>query len=840
MKFTLLSGFAATAILISPVLGATYQLSDNIVGSAFLNTFNFEAISDPTHGRVNYVDANTARSKNLTFASSDTFILRADSTTRLSASGPGRDSVRIRSNKVYTTHVAVFNMRHMPQGCGTWPAVWETNEGNWPNGGEIDILEGVNDQAPNAVTLHTSAGCTMPASRAQTGTAGQNDCNVAVNGNTGCGVRQNDAASYGPSFNSNGGGWFTVERTNSFIKVWFWGRNAGNVPSDVRNGASSVNTDAWGTPAAFFPNTQCDIASHFNQHNIIINLTFCGDWAGSVYAQSGCPSTCNDFVENNPGSFSNAFFDFASLRNFPVCQITQMLDSRCEFISNKEERKVQTQSKQALAGSIYQSSALRAPLSRRNFSLSPGRQVSPREADISTNRHAFILHNTQNDAIYAGNITIGGQNVVVALDTGSADLLVYLPDQRPQLTNSTSIIVNSSYASGSTKGPIEFAALEFAGFSVPSQVFIDVTQTVDMENLFDSGVSGILGLGFDATDSAINGELEQAFGDATTLGRSPIANIFYQNMTLPNFFTLLLGRTDDPEDDRAGVFTVSEYVLEYSDIANTPKLTSQTVGHWGVVVDGVKVGGRSLPLNSSVATAAQGKAIAALDSGFSGRDFPVHPVDLTLINTHLVNGTNMTYCTNTYQSINFGHGEYDMILGDAFLKNAYASFDYGSFDDQGHLTEQPFIQLLPTTDFKEAWVEFNAIRAKVLEGTVELAPSELRILAMQEKADQDDPDARTDEAPKISGVLASAEEGAQSGSSDGTTAAAIQKYGPIVIGLLAGNLLILIVICALGLYFCISKGGRDGKTASASYHPVKLQKGDSQFTEPVFETRYDS
>ncbi|KAL4258061.1 peptidase A1 family protein [Pleurotus pulmonarius] len=544
----------------------------------------------------------------------------------------------------------------------------------------------------------------------------------------------------------------------------------------------------------------------------------------------------------------------------------------------------------ALAGSIYQSSALRAPLSRRNFSLSPGRQVSPREADISTNRHAFILHNTQNDAIYAGNITIGGQNVVVALDTGSADLLVYLPDQRPQLTNSTSIIVNSSYASGSTKGPIEFAALEFAGFSVPSQVFIDVTQTVDMENLFDSGVSGILGLGFDATDSAINGELEQAFGDATTLGRSPIANIFYQNMTLPNFFTLLLGRTDDPEDDRAGVFTVSEYVLEYSDIANTPKLTSQTVGHWGVVVDGVKVGGRSLPLNSSVATAAQGKAIAALDSGFSfppipselvdaiysaipgsvhvsdlpvfagsptewlipcnqstevsfsigGRDFPVHPVDLTLINTHLVNGTNMTYCTNTYQSINFGHGEYDMILGDAFLKNAYASFDYGSFDDQGHLTEQPFIQLLPTTDFKEAWVEFNAIRAKVLEGTVELAPSELRILAMQEKADQDDPDARTDEAPKISGVLASAEEGAQSGSSDGTTAAAIQKYGPIVIGLLAGNLLILIVICALGLYFCISKGGRDGKTASASYHPVKLQKGDSQFTEPVFETRYDS
>lgn len=55
----------------------------------------------------NYVDQATAVSKNLTFASGDTLILRADDTTVLSASGPGRDSVRIRSVKTYTTHVAM-------------------------------------------------------------------------------------------------------------------------------------------------------------------------------------------------------------------------------------------------------------------------------------------------------------------------------------------------------------------------------------------------------------------------------------------------------------------------------------------------------------------------------------------------------------------------------------------------------------------------------------------------------------------------------------------------------------------------------------------------------------
>lgn len=35
--------------------------------------------------------------------------------------------------------------------------------------GEVDILEGVNDQGPNAVTLHTTAGCTMPQTQEQTG-----------------------------------------------------------------------------------------------------------------------------------------------------------------------------------------------------------------------------------------------------------------------------------------------------------------------------------------------------------------------------------------------------------------------------------------------------------------------------------------------------------------------------------------------------------------------------------------------------------------------------------------------------------------------------------------------
>ncbi|KAJ3477504.1 hypothetical protein NLI96_g10422 [Meripilus lineatus] len=276
------------ASLATSALATTYSLTDNHVGKDFLSTFTHQAIADPTHGRVNYVDQATALAQNLTFASGNTLIMRADSRTTLSASGPGRNSVRIRSVKTYTTHAVVFDIRHMPQGCATWPAAWETLESNWPNSGEVDI----------------------------TGTSTSLNCDANVNGNTGCGVQAPTTNSYGPSFNSNGGGWYAMERTSTFIKVWFWPRNSGSVPSGVKNGGSSVDTANWGTPTAFFPNTNCDINSHFGPNNIIINLTLCGDWAGipSLYNGAGCPGDCVSYVNNNPSAFANAYWDIAAVR----------------------------------------------------------------------------------------------------------------------------------------------------------------------------------------------------------------------------------------------------------------------------------------------------------------------------------------------------------------------------------------------------------------------------------------------------------------------------------------------------------------------------------------------
>lgn len=61
------------------------------------------------------------------------------------------------------------------------------------------------------------------------------------------------------------------------IRVWFWQRDDPTTPSEVQQGASSLTPDpSWGVPDASFPNGDfCDYSSHFNNHIIVFDLTFC-------------------------------------------------------------------------------------------------------------------------------------------------------------------------------------------------------------------------------------------------------------------------------------------------------------------------------------------------------------------------------------------------------------------------------------------------------------------------------------------------------------------------------------------------------------------------------------
>ena len=157
--------------------------------------------------------------------------------------------------------------------CGVWPAFWLFGP-NWPDSGEIDVIEGVNVAGTDTITLHTEAGCTINTAGSQAGTVLQNsNCNTN-NANTGCGVTTTTANAYGNSFNNIGGGVYAMQWESSGVYVWFFPR--GSIPSDITDGAPV--TGNWGTPiVAFNGGSSCNIDSFFANENIVFDTTFCGD-----------------------------------------------------------------------------------------------------------------------------------------------------------------------------------------------------------------------------------------------------------------------------------------------------------------------------------------------------------------------------------------------------------------------------------------------------------------------------------------------------------------------------------------------------------------------------------
>lgn len=140
-----------------------------------------------------------------------------------------------------------------------WPAWW-TFGPNWPNNGEIDIIEGISKQSKNVMSLHTGNGCTIAGS-GQSGTLTANNCyQYAPNQyNSGCSSTDSRSWTFGDNFNKIGGGVFALEWTSSHIRMWFWARPV--IPKDITSG--TPNPSGWGTPAANFDGASCDINSHF-------------------------------------------------------------------------------------------------------------------------------------------------------------------------------------------------------------------------------------------------------------------------------------------------------------------------------------------------------------------------------------------------------------------------------------------------------------------------------------------------------------------------------------------------------------------------------------------------
>lgn len=322
------TGSASSAAPTGSSFDSPWKLVQELSGSNFFDESNWEYWSqkDPTNGFVDYLTASDGWANNLLEINDDGHaIMRVETTDTVG--DEGRKSIRIHSKSTYNTGtLSIMDAKHMPTGCGSWPAWW-SNGPNWPIGGEIDILEGVNDYTNNQYTIHTDSGCQLTTDDASkldiTGTVvGGTNCAAHETGNQGCGVRSPSSVSFGAAFNGNNGGVYALSWTDEGLAIWFWPTD--EVPDDVTAGTPVPST--WGTAAARWAASGCDPNKYFYDNTFIFDTTFCGDWAGSAWSNSGLPgqeescaartgySTCEDYVRNKGGSFTEAYWEIRSVK----------------------------------------------------------------------------------------------------------------------------------------------------------------------------------------------------------------------------------------------------------------------------------------------------------------------------------------------------------------------------------------------------------------------------------------------------------------------------------------------------------------------------------------------
>ncbi|CAE6457920.1 unnamed protein product [Rhizoctonia solani] len=302
---------------------STWKLQQTMAGSNFFDQWDFWTVADPTNGAVDYQSRENAQANGLIEINSvGNAIMRIENTTQVAGN---RKSVRISSKYIMNGGLAILDAVHMPYGCGTWPAWWTTDVPNWPNNGEIDIVEGVNGYVRNHVALHTASGCTIPNEFGASATlVSSTNCAAYETSNLGCGQLTTLSNTYGKPFNDNGGGVYAMLWQSTGISVYFFPRDT--IPSDITSEAPQPST--WGIPIANFPNTSCDPATYMKNHQIIFTSTLCGDWAGSsgawmtaglggqidsCSASTGVGS-CVDFIRNNGATFTDAYWEVKSVK----------------------------------------------------------------------------------------------------------------------------------------------------------------------------------------------------------------------------------------------------------------------------------------------------------------------------------------------------------------------------------------------------------------------------------------------------------------------------------------------------------------------------------------------
>lgn len=489
------------------------------------------------------------------------------------------------------------------------------------------------------------------------------------------------------------------------------------------------------------------------------------------------------------------------------------------------------------------------------------------------------------DQVYATNVTIGGREFLIQLDTGSSDLWLMNNGTPITLTNTTNLTLDDAFGIGNINGTVEFAQVSLGPYTVPNQAFLNVSSASDFDLIFGDGIVGILGLSFDY-DSNVDIECDIRWGFNQSLCGSFLTNLFAQNETLSNFITVQLSRADDPQASADGVFTISEHDPQFANITNQPQLPRfpnynnlSDAPRWSAVVDGMSINGEPFAFDtSSVPGVPSGSVVSMFDTGYTyppihedavnaiyssiegayfdqssglwitpcnqsttlefqmgGQSYPVHPLDITIPQS--INGS--TVCVNTFRPTTFpANNQFDMILGVAFLKNVYASFNYGDWDPANN-TGIPFIQLLSTTNLTEAWAEFNTTRSLQVAAVGNPTSSTSSMPSPSPSAN-----ASASASPFVQRSFArrsfhNAERRVSEAQTYGKSipdclTPLLETYGAFMAAVVTGAVMVFVMGCAVGLALLVRSISRAQAQARAEYMVVDAKAEEDADPESLF------
>ncbi|PHH75745.1 hypothetical protein CDD80_2083 [Ophiocordyceps camponoti-rufipedis] len=367
---------AAPGSLQGPV---RWRLADSYNASNFFDKFDFYTGRSGDAGYARYQNRYDAERKGLIQTDARGVRIGPDSRSVLKApcepdGSPGRDSVRIESKASYNRGLLIARFQHLPRMmCGLWPAFW-THGNDWPNDGEIDILEAFNLNSwsqPGFRTSDARGDCVLRAEPRVRHTSRL--MSEACTSEKGCYGADRRAL-----IGHETGAIFALEWTKAFIKIYRW--IPGQEPADI-------NTDtpipsSWGPPLVSLLATDCDLDAHFANQRIVLNLDFCGEAAGrpEVWRDTCAGLTreenCADFVARNPESFAEAYFRLSDIRYFDAEGVRPTLRSERFSVGGETEggrRPVSTFERGALTSSSEAGREL-------SSTLTAGRKLSSTQA----------------------------------------------------------------------------------------------------------------------------------------------------------------------------------------------------------------------------------------------------------------------------------------------------------------------------------------------------------------------------------------------------------------------------------------------------------------------------